>query len=418
MKKRFLALLACGAVMATSAAGFVGCGEKKDVSLSDGNYKLTLWGPQVQQEWLGQVVKKFKAKYPKSTFDITLGVCGEGDVFNFMKTDPAAGANVFSWASDQSANLLSIGALARIGGDYLKYVESTNIPASVAAAKLGEGYYGYPFAADNGYFLYYNKAIVKNPDKLDDILKDCKAAGKKFSYGMNSGFYVPAWFFGAGCEYAAEYSDKGKLTSLTTNFDDATKGTIAAKAMIQLANHEAFLNGKGDAAVSGFSDGSIAAGVETTPNAAAIKAALGENYAATKLPKFTVDGKDYQMGSFAGYKLYGVNAMTPKENLPAAHALAAFLTSEEIQKERFTKFQIGPTNVEARKSEDFKNDVAQQAFNKQLEFAKPQLPVPEIFWTAVKTFGQEAAQKKITVENIAEKLKKMADDMRSVNPAQ
>ena len=97
-------------------------------------------------------------------------------------------------------------------------------------------------------------------------------------------------------------------------------GVKALKSMIKLAQSPAFVNGS---SVSNATN--LCAIVDGTWDAAAAKEALGDNYAATKLP--TVDG--YQMSGFGGFKMLGVKPQTDDDKLAACDALAAYLTSEE-----------------------------------------------------------------------------------------
>ena len=60
-----------------------------------------------------------------------------------------------------------------------------------------------------------------------------------------------------------------------------------------------FLAGGQDLLQGSIGD-AICAGISGTWVAAALKERLGDNYAAAKLPTFTVDGEQVQMGSFLG----------------------------------------------------------------------------------------------------------------------
>ena len=156
----------------------------------------------------------------------------------------------------------------------------------------------------------------------------------------------------------------------------------------------------------------VAAAVSGTWNATAIQGSLGDNYAACKLPTFTVDGTTYQMSSFAGYKLYGVNPYS--DFLAEAHKLAAFLSGEAMQQKRFETFEIGPSNTNIAASEAVKANVALAALAAHGAYAVAQTAVPSGFWSAVETFGLEVCAKTVTVENLSEKLKTMGDSIRSV----
>ena len=73
-----------------------------------------------------------------------------------------------------------------------------------------------------------------------------------------------------------------------------------------------------------------------------MKEAPGDNYAATSLPTFTVNGQKKQMKSFAATKAaaYNPNAKNPK----AAAQFAAYLGSTEAQKLHYEMRAIPPTD--------------------------------------------------------------------------
>lgn len=130
----------------------------------------------------------------------------------------------------------------------------------------------------------------------------------------------------------------------------------------------------------------ICAGISGTWVAAALKERLGDNYAAAKLPTFTVDGEQVQMGSFLGCKIIGVNTQTqyPVE----AMDLAEYLTSEAAQIRRYEVRGYGPSNLNAAASEAVSADVALSALAAQSEFGVSQ-HVLGAFWTPAEAFGAE-----------------------------
>ncbi len=63
---------------------------------------------------------------------------------------------MFTFADDQVAALAAAGGLDPI--ENAGAIRSANLSAAVEAASVGGTLYAYPLTADNGYFLYYNKA--------------------------------------------------------------------------------------------------------------------------------------------------------------------------------------------------------------------------------------------------------------------
>lgn len=109
-----------------------------------------------------------------------------------------------------------------------------------------------------------------------------------------------------------------------------------------------------------------------------MKEKLGDNYAAAKLPTFTVDGEQVQMGSFLGCKILGVNTQT--QHPVEAMELAEYLTSEDAQIRRYEVRGYGPSNLNAAASEEVSADVALSALAAQSEFGVSQ-HVLGTFWT-------------------------------------
>ena len=117
-----------------------------------------------------------------------------------------------------------------------------------------------------------------------------------------------------------------------------------------------------------------------------MKEKLGDNYGCCKLPTFTCDGKQVQMGSFLGCKIYGVNSQTayPVDSME----LAEYLTSEKAQIERYNVLNYGPSNVNALADDTIASNLALQALNAQSEFAVSQMVLGG-FWTPAEAFGAE-----------------------------
>lgn len=416
MKKRILAItlgLLAGTLM--GACRSTPEGEGGGSSSGGQTVRLTVWGPTEHQKMLGEMVEQFKRENTGSRYEITLAVVSEADAYKTIGTDVSAGADVYAFANDQIGNLYRAGALAQIGGKNLETMKAENGEGAVNAAYVFGGYYGYPFTADNGYFLYYDKSVVSSPDTLEGLLTDLSSKSKKMVVDLDEPWYTSGFFFGTGCRYEVTYGEDGKEKSVTCDFNDSVKGVAAGKAMLALKDHSAFLNGGDDELKAGFSGGSVGAAVSGTWNAEAIQEALGDNYAATKLPTFTVDGNTYQMSSFAGYKLYGVNPTS--EHLAEAHKLAAFLSSEAMQLKRFNDVAAGPSNKKAAASEQVQANVALAALSAQSAHAVPQTSVPTNFFNAVEAFGEELTAGKVTAANLQQKLNVMVTDIKNLTTA-
>ena len=340
---------------------------------------LKVWGAQDDQETTLKLVEAFKAANPDKTYDITFGVVGEPDAKTKYLEDPAAAADVFAFAGDQLYELLQADALYEVTINK-DAVIAANTPGSIEAATVKNILYAYPMTADNGYFLYYDKSVISEEQAktLDGILEAAQAAGKKMFMDVSNGWYIASFFMGAGGKLGLD--DAGNQTCDFNN----EKGVAAGEAIKAFTAHSAFMTGD-DAILTGGIGDTIAAGVSGTWNASAIKEKLGDNYAATKLPTFTMNGEQVQMASFSGYKLMGVNTLTafPEE----AMALAEWLTNVESQIKRFEVRALGPSNIKAAQSEAVQANVALAALAAQSEFAFPEKDVRGNYWSPAEAFG-------------------------------
>lgn len=341
---------------------------------------LKLWGSQEDQKMLAEMVESFKGAHPEKEYNIDLGVVSEADSKARYLEDPAIAADVFAFANDQLKDFYAAGALYEIAGKFKEKVIRENGTGSIGAATLNNKLYAFPMSADNGYFMYYDKSVfsAKDIERLDTMLAVAQKAGKKVFMDVSNGWYIASFFLGAGGKLAINADGKQ-----TCDFNNE-KGVGAGEAIKAFTAHPAFLTGA-DAVLTGGIGTIIAAGVSGTWNANAIKEKLGKNYGAVKLPTFTLNGKQVQMSSFAGYKLVGISKLTafPLE----AMQLADWLTNEENQAKRFKIRGIGPSNKKVAASSAVKESPELSALSMQAAYAVSQNDVLGAYWTPAEGFG-------------------------------
>ncbi len=348
---------------------------------------LTVWvGDNQDIEWINGVIDNFKAAYPDNNYTINVGVQNEGDCSKTVLNDPTAAADVFTFADDQFNSLLNGGALQQVldGADD---IIANNTPESIAAATGDDGnLYAYPATADNGYFMFYNKEYFTEDDvkSFNTMLDKAAAAGKYVGFPMSNAWYFYSWFKGAGLEMRV--NEDGVTNSCNWNATDTPiTGVQVMEALLAIASNPGFKEADSDPFVAGVKDGSIIAGVSGTWNANVAAEAWGDNYAATKLPTYTVAGQEVQMASFSGFKLVGVNPYS--ENLGAAMDFAAFMTNEESQVSRFAMRRQGPSNTKALASEVVQAEPAIAAIVAQAPYADVQR-VGSKFWDTAAALGK------------------------------
>ena len=435
MKKRLLSILLGGALLAGSTLGVTACSGKSN--------KITLWGPSAQQESLKEMVAQFLEENPDFGLEIELGVAGEGDAYSMMSNDAQSGADVFAYANDQVVKLISLGALARLNDATVTELKSSNVLASVEAGKVGDYFYGYPYAADNGFFMFYDSSVVSEDDAktLEGVLAACKAKKKYFLYQLTTGWYAGSFIYGAGGEYTAIY-DGLVVSEVICNFDEKapdsnyTYGELGGQQLIDLRTANDYVVDGDDTQISNYLNAKggskLGACITGTWNAKLIQSKLQttdedgnlvDHYAATTLPtwKSSLDGKTYNWKSFAGYKLYGVNAYS--KHIDKAHQLAAFLSSEKMQEKRFDDNQIGPSNTKVAALPKVTENLAISTINKQIATNSViQRPTPDAYWTemesfanAMKTWGtpsEKEDEEEPVVTTLADRVKKLVSALK------
>jgi arabinogalactan oligomer/maltooligosaccharide transport system substrate-binding protein len=363
---------------------------------------LKVWGSQEEQELLAGMVEAFKAENPDKEYTIELGVVGEPDAKTRYLEDPAAAADVFAFANDQLYDLVNAGALYEVTKNKDAIVEA-NVASSIEAATKDGSLYAYPMTADNGYFMYYDKSVLSEDDvkSMNSMLDAADAAGKKVFMDVSNGWYIASFFLGAGG--TLEIVDGVQQT----NFN-GPNGLVAGEAIKYVTAHPGFLTGDDAVLTGGFGD-TIVAGVSGTWNAAAIQEKLGDNYAATKLPEVTAGGTTFQMSSFAGFKLVGVNSLT--EYPVDALAFAEFITNEENQVKRFEAREIGPSNKMAGQADAVKANIALAALAMQSAHAVSQKDVAGSYWGPAEAFGTTMEAKDYS-QSIQELLDAMVEQIQ------
>ena len=341
---------------------------------------LTMWGAEEDQDLLREISDKFIEKYGNygGKITINLGTQSESTAKDTVLTDPTAAADVYAFADDQLNELVKAGALqeVQLNADDIK---SRNTPASVDAATVDGKIYAYPLTADNGYFMFYDKSFFTEDDvkSLDTMMEKAADAGKKVSMDVANGWYLYSFYAGAGLNLSL--ADDGVNT--VCNWNEAP-GADVTQAVIDICKNPGFIALKDEEFTGKLKDGTLVAGVNGTWRANDAAEVWGDNYAACKLPTYTLNGEQVQMASFSGYKLIGVNPHSA--NVGAAMLLADFVTNEENEELRFQERAQGPSNTNALAAA---SSPALTAVVAQSEYANLQR-VGGNFWASAAALGK------------------------------
>ena len=401
MRKKVLSLTLVAAMMAGCLAG-CGNADSKDegttaaagdgttqaaasddaiqnlIDATTGTVDLSVWASEEDQDLTTQVIEEFKKKYSDVDFNITLGAESESKAKDDILVDVEAAPDVFAFADDQLNELVQAGALqeVQLNADDIK---SRNTPASVDAATVDGKLYAYPLTADNGYFMFYDKSFFTEDDvkSLDTMMDKAAAAGKKVSMDVANGWYLYSFYAGAGLNLSL--ADDGVNT--VCNWNEAP-GADVTQAVIDICKNPGFIALKDEEFTGKLKDGTLVAGVNGTWRANDAAEVWGDNYAACKLPTYTLNGEQVQMASFSGFKLIGVNPHS--SNVGAAMLLADYVTNEENETLRFQQRAQGPSNTNALAAA---SSPALTAVVAQSEYANLQR-VGGNYWASAETLGQ------------------------------
>ncbi len=415
-RTKFYAILLGGLITAIS---FYGCGDSappqgqlppKEEGKRSETISLTLWGTEEDAELLEELIAGFKAQYNSQTFNIAVEYQSEANCKDalFGKLIDGYGPDVFAFADDQLRVMVAAGMLAPVKD--ADTVRKNNVEAACEAASVNGVLYAYPMTADNGYFLYYNKAYLneKNIESMDDLLRVAKANGKKFVMDWSSGWYLYSFFGGTGLSVGL--SEDGVSNRCDWNATDTKiTGMDVAKGMLAIAGSGA-LDPSGQF-VDRVKDGTAIAGVSGVWDSVVISEVWKENYGAAKLPTYTCGGSQVQMASFAGYKMVGVNAYSKQAEW--AQKLADFITNEESQTLRFVRRGQGPSNILASSSNEIAASPAIKAILSQSEFSSLQ-SIGGSYWEPTQKFGELMAAKNPENRNLQDILDEMVKGITSL----
>ncbi len=385
-----------GSNSSTNGGGANGGGGEADNSSLAGTYDVTVWVSESEgiADLTKAQIQRFCDANPGIVINATVEGISESNSASNMITDVESGADIFCFAQDQLTRLVEAGALNKLGTKTAETVRSLDTEVAVKAASVGNELYCYPLTADNGYFMYYDKSVVKEEHlgSLEDIIADCEAAGRMFSMECEtSAWYVASFFFATGCVSDWTTDTSGSFTSVNDTFN-SPEGLIAMKGMEKLVKSPSFLSSSNTADFAAATPSAVV--ICGTWGSSAAKEALNDNYGVAELPSFTVDGKSYHLGSYSGCKLMGVKPQADATKGAVLQQLALYLTNAECSLERYEAQGWGPANKEAMDDEKVKADAALLAFNAQAPYSISQGNIHGSWWDIAKLLGTNAREAK------------------------
>jgi len=385
--KRILALLLvvllCGAVLSACDDG--------------GNVTLTVWCAEMDKEMITGMVDAFMATKP-GIKGVDVVVVEDDKAREKFEDAPDAAADVICLPHDQLGALVDQKALLEISDSkYLNAIGGNSVP-SVAAGRIGGKQYGFPSSFET-HMLFYDKSLISDvvAQTLEGIIESAMPEGASpFAMDFGDAYFSSNWFFTYGCRLFGESGRDPAFCDF-----DSPEGIAAMTNLID--NRERFVSCGGDDAAALFGEHKLGTYIGGPWHAAAMTQALGGNYGCGMLP--SIEGKPMQ--SFAGFKLYCVNANT--KNKAVAMDLAAWLTNPVNQKTRFQIRNLIPVATSLADDVDVAVSTTAKAVMAQgpHAIAMPSIPQMSNFWKPTGEFTQACYEGEIEIPDLPEKLKEL-----------
>ncbi|MFU0537351.1 extracellular solute-binding protein [Gardnerella vaginalis] len=391
-------MLGAGLAVAT-LFGFAACGSSTNSdnkAAESSPVQLTVWSASEDQKaggWVDTVEKEFQKANPNVKFKNT--VVEPPKAAESVKKDAKAAADVYLFPNDQLGDLVKAGAIGELSDDAVKQVKEQNEETLVNSVTAQDGkMYGVPYTG-NTWFMYYNKSKFSADDikSLDAMLEKGKVA-----FSVSNAWYLPGFYLDGNMTLFGEKSNDAKA-----GMKLGDKAAEITKYLAKLVLNKNFAIDSDGSGLSGLKDGSVDAIFSGSWDAANVKAALGDNYAAASLPKFKTESGEHQMKSFAGSKAVAYNPNSKHPEMAAK--FAAFLGSKKSQQIAYEKQGVIPSDKSL--ADSVKSDpaaVAQMETIAKTSVLQPTVPEMGTFWDPTQTLGAAIAGKKdVTESNAAEK---------------
>lgn len=358
---------------------------------------LNVWGPQQEQNFLFGAASRYQESFPQHNVEFEIASVSEVELKGFLTLDIQGGADVFSFLDDQLPSLVKAGGLARVQ-QYKQEVMDRNIPWTVEVSTTDNELYAYPYTADNGIYMFYDKRYISEGEmgSLDTILEKAKTLGSKINIDQMGGWGMTMWFIPENT-----LSWDGKTQVITWNSDD---GIQAAEAMLSYYASNLIIDSNALIPTlflennAGVIRNGIIAAVSGYWQAPDIERILGEHMGTIQMPTYqNPDGEIHQFGSMVGARLVGVNPFSQSPQY--AHHFANWLTSEENQSIKAKELRIAPSNLASLQDPIIQSIGPIQALANQGRFGLPQAKaVSSFFWTPADAFAEAVINEAKTID--------------------
>lgn len=359
-----------------------------NVTDDGGTYNLKIWCAEEDEDMIWNMLNAYADLHKANKYNFKVETAGEDVVSSKVTTDVNAAGDIFSFANDQLGILLNQKALYQIPNTYKQQIED-QMDVAITACSSNGNYYGIPYSYENC-FLYYNKSLVSESDvrNLETLLsKSISGVEGNIGIDMEDSYYTTMFLYTAGMELFGSTGTDPDDVNLAN--DNTIKG---CQYIASLGTQTKLKNIQKDSQVLALRNKKVAAMISGPHMISQFRTALGDNFGVAMLPTIKLDGKETQLTSFSGVKMYGisnkpVNIRSAKDTAEACR-LAAFLANADNQQKRLAEREFCPTDydlfTEARESgiPTVEVVVNQSTYSK----LKPGLSRMSTYWTPMMNF--------------------------------
>ncbi len=283
--------------------------------------------------------------------DATVECVNPYEVDYYLAADPQNGADLYCFYQEDLSKMIELGLLQQLSTESNHWIKENHHEFAYSVVCSDQNAYAFPMNLKDSYLLYYDKSVISpdDVDSLESIIAACEDSGRKFSYNLDNGYYLSAFFFATGC-HSRWFMENGEFVALDDTFD-SEEGQIALQGVMKLLNSGCYQS-PGNSSLSYeecYKQSAVI--VDGLWNYEMISGIWGDNLGVACLPSFTVDGTSYTLRPFGSAAVMGMKPQTDSHRIQVLEKLARFLQSGVCQAERYAQVEsMIPTHYGAREN--------------------------------------------------------------------
>ena len=137
--------------------------QEAEKEADNGEVHLRIWAGEEDKDLIATIADNFIAEHAsEANITIEWEPMVEGECRSNLLGDVLNAPDVYTTTDGDIRTIAAGGAAAEVLNP--DEIRENNLESAVEALTINDRIYGYPITADNGYFLYYNKAYFSEED--------------------------------------------------------------------------------------------------------------------------------------------------------------------------------------------------------------------------------------------------------------